>query len=114
MLVDDDLELVELLAHQLKRAGYDVRFSDSCAGAVEVARTEPRFDALITDLHLPDADGAEVAAQLKAHVSLGLTGSSSAADANRLLAAGFAEVLVKPVTGKQLLDALTRCLGAPR
>ncbi len=114
MLVDDDLELVELLAHQLKRAGYQVRFADSCASAVEIARAEPRFDLLITDLHLPDADGAEVAAQLKAHVSLALTGSSAPSDVARLRAAGFAEVLVKPLTGRQMLEAVTRCVGVPR
>jgi CheY-like chemotaxis protein len=114
LLVDDDRDLAELLAGQLTRAGYDVRWADSLFGALEVAGEETPFDVLVTDLNLPDADGAAVAEALGVPIKLALTGSSSAADSKRLLAAGFAEVLVKPLTGKQLVEALSRSVGSPQ
>ena len=112
LLVDDDRELAELFAGQLTRAGFDARFADSLIGARELAQAGPPFDVLVTDLHLPDADGVQVAAEVKARVQLVLTGSSSAVEARRLTEAGFAAVLVKPLTGKQLIDAVTRSLTA--
>lgn len=114
LLVDDDRELAELLAAQLTRGGYEVRVADSLFSALEVATVEPPFDVLVTDLHLPDADGSAVGEALGVPVKLALTGSSSAQDEKSLLAAGFAAVLTKPVTGKQLGEALARSLEARR
>lgn len=114
LLVDDDRELCELLGAQLTRAGYEVSVADSLLAALQVASEEAPFDALITDLHLPDADGSAVAEALGVPIKLALTGSSSKEDAQRLLAAGFAAVLVKPLSGKQLVEALTRSLTAAK
>ncbi len=113
LLVDDDVELSELLARKLSRAGYEVRSADSLRAALELTAVEAPFDVLITDFHLPDADGAGVAAALRVPITLGLTGSSDPADAERLRAAGFAAVLIKPVGGQQVLDAVARTLGEP-
>ncbi len=110
LLVDDDRELAELFARQLIRAGFDAQFADSLAGARAIAQAGPPFDVLITDLHLPDADAVEVAEAVKARVQVVLTGSSSAVDARRLREAGFAAVLVKPLTGRQLIDAVALCI----
>ena len=110
LLVDDDRDLAEMLGAQLTRAGYEVRTADSLLSALEVAGEEAPFDALITDLNLPDADGSAVAEALGVPVKLALTGSGSAEDVKRLLAAGFAAVLAKPLTGKQLVEALARSL----
>ncbi len=110
LLVDDDADLSELLATQLRRAGYEVSMADSLHNALEVTSREAVFDVLITDLNLPDADGAAVAKALGVPIKLALTGSSSPADAKRLLADGFAAVLVKPLSGKQVVEALTHLL----
>ena len=96
LLVDDDRDLAELLASQLAREGYAVCVADSLLSAQQVASEEDPFDILITDLNLPDADGEAVAQALGIPIKLALTGSSSTADAKRLMAAGFAAVLVKP------------------
>ena len=110
LLVDDDRELSELLAAQLTRGGYAVCFADSLLSAMTGASEEAPFDVLVTDLYLPDADGAAIAEALGVPIKLALTGSGAPADAERLLAAGFAEVLVKPVSGPKLLDAISRSL----
>lgn len=104
LLVDDDREIVELFAGQLTRAGFDTQFADSLAEVKSLAGET--FDVLVTDLHLPDATGEQIAAAVNARVRIVLTGSSSAADARRLRDAGFAAVLVKPLSGKQLVAAV--------
>ncbi len=114
LVVDDDRDLSELVAAQLKREGFEVSLADSLLGALQVASEEDPFDVLITDLHLPDADGDSVAEALGVPIKLALTGSSSAADAQRLLAAGFSEVLIKPLTGVELVEALRRSLEAAK
>jgi DNA-binding response OmpR family regulator len=111
MLVDDDPELAQLLAAQLVRAGFEAQTADCVQSALRLASEQPRFDVLITDLHLPDGDGAGVAKALGLGLNLALTGSSSTADSARLLAAGFSAVLVKPINGKQLVEAVRRSLG---
>ena len=111
LLVDDDRDLSELLAAHLTRSGYQVCSADSLLDALHVASEEKPFDVLITDLNLPDADGTSVAEALGVPIKLALTGSSSAVDAKRLIDAGFAEVLVKPLSGKHLVDAVARSLA---
>ena len=110
--MDDDLDLSELLAGQLIRSGYEVHCADSLFSALQVSAEEGPFDVLVTDLNLPDADGAGVAEALGVPIKLALTGSSSADDKKRLLAAGFAAVLVKPLTSTQLVDELNRITAA--
>ena len=114
LLVDDDRELSELLEAQLNRAGYQARCADSLLSALTIAAEEPPFDVLITDLNLPDADGAAVAEALAVPIKLALTGSSFAADEQRLKAAGFAAVLVKPLSAKHVIEAVERSLGAAK
>lgn len=111
MLVDDDPELAELLAAQLTRAGFEASTADCLQSALQLKADQPAFDVLITDLHLPDSDGAGVAKALGLGINLLLTGSSSASDSERLMAAGFAAVLLKPITGKLLVEAVHRSLG---
>lgn len=110
-MVDDDRELAELMARELQRAGHTVICADSLLNALEVSAEEAPFEVLITDLHLPDADGTAVAEALGIPIKLALTGSSAASDRQRLLAAGFCAVLVKPLSGKQLLEALNQSLS---
>ena len=110
LLVDDDEDLCELVAAQLTRAGFEVAVADSLRSALEVASEQKPFDVLITDLHLPDADGAMVAQALGVPIKLALTGSSSPSDAKRLMGEGFAAVLVKPLMANQLVEALKRSL----
>ena len=106
LLVDDEVDLTSLLAAQLTRAGFEVRCADSLASARERAEQEPPFDVLVTDLSLPDGDGIDVARALGIARRLAITGSASPSDIQRLLAEGFYEVLIKPVTSARLGAAI--------
>jgi DNA-binding response OmpR family regulator len=110
LLVDDESDLADLLASQLTRAGFEVRCADALSTAQAVIATE-KFDVLVTDLHLADGDGVDVARSLKIPIYLGLTGSSAEADAKRMLSEGFSAVLVKPVTSGKLVAAIKQAIA---
>jgi DNA-binding response OmpR family regulator len=64
VLIVEDEPLVRMtVVHYLNEAGYEVFEADSETQALEVARRE-QLDALITDIMLPGASGAQIAAKI--------------------------------------------------
>jgi PAS domain S-box-containing protein len=57
LVVDDEPDLVELMREVLEGAGFEVASAESGAVALELLR-EARFDAIVSDLRMPDIDGA--------------------------------------------------------
>ena len=100
LLVDDDETLRRTLAEQLSQNGeFQCLEAGSGAEALRVARTE-KFDAVLLDVGLPDADGREVCQQLrKAQVTVPIimvTASSGEADTIRGLDSGANDYISKP------------------
>ncbi len=60
LVCDDEAGLREMLGVLLRRAGYDVTLTDAVEPALVALRDEPPFDAVITDLALPDGSGMDV------------------------------------------------------
>ncbi|HMZ76736.1 MAG TPA: two-component system response regulator [Rhodocyclaceae bacterium] len=65
LIVDDVPENLEVLA-ELLQSRYRVRAAQSGARALQVACTPPRPDLILLDVMMPDMDGFEVAARLRA------------------------------------------------
>ena len=63
LLVDDDAALRSSLAEQLA-ADYDTAEAESGMAALAAAKSE-RFDAILLDIGLPDADGRQVCRKLR-------------------------------------------------
>lgn len=59
LIADDDSVMRRLLEHYLQHAGYVVLSAINGAEALERVRAE-RVDVVITDLHMPIADGIDV------------------------------------------------------
>ncbi|RCX18239.1 DNA-binding response OmpR family regulator [Fontibacillus phaseoli] len=59
LLVEDDAEIVEMLAGYLKKEGYAVVSADNGEEGVARFRSEP-FDLLVVDIMMPKLDGIEV------------------------------------------------------
>ncbi len=87
-----------------------------------VALQDKRFDVAILDMHMPDMDGVELATRIRGNpalasmplVLLSSLGQSADHDQAALKAAGFADVLAKPVKPSALLNALmTIASGEP-
>jgi two-component system response regulator MprA len=117
LVVDDDRALRDVLRRALTLAGYDVRLTDSGAGALsEVSSSVP--DAVVLDVGLPDIDGLEVCRLLRRERNrvpiLMLTARDAVSDRIDGLDAGADDYLVKPFDIDELkarLRALLRRAG---
>ena len=110
LLVDDDETLRRTLAEQLSQNGeYHCLQAGSGAEALAVAKAE-KFDAVLLDVGLPDADGREVCQQLrKAQVTVPIimvTASSGESDTIRGLDSGANDYIAKPFRLGELVARL--------
>ena len=108
LVVDDEPDIVALVAYHLARAGYRVSTVSTGHDAVEAARRE--HPALIVlDLMLPGLSGYEVLEQLRAEAStrdiavLMLTARREEQDRIRGLSLGADDYLTKPFSPQELV-----------
>ncbi len=118
LVVEDDTINRELVTHILKLAGLDVVGAPTGAEALAILQTT-RVQAVVTDLSLPDLEGPEIVARIRALPgyaglpAVTLTGHDSVETQARCLAAGMQGHLVKPVRPSALLDLLRPWLSTP-
>jgi len=113
LLAEDDPISQAFLAEALRGLGFAVRAVSDGEAALEAAHAQP-FDALMLDHHLPGMDGeavlralhADASAASHATVAIATTAEPDAAIHAQLREAGFARVLLKPLDGARLCDAL--------
>ncbi len=117
LLVDDNRDAADLLAHALRLMGDEVVVAYDAVSALELRATfEPNVALL--DIGLPGMDGYELARRLRATPSpnglriVALSGYSEPKDRARSRAAGFDDHLGKPVTLQVLNHVLSN--QAPR
>ena len=67
LLVDDDGDLVELLADQLRREGHEVSTASNGEEGLEALKMPPLPDALILDVDMPILGGPGMAHQMMLH-----------------------------------------------
>jgi PAS domain S-box-containing protein len=111
LLVDDEESLVRLGEETLAGLGYEPVGFTAAAQALQAFRDQPdRFDALLTDEAMPGMTGLELIAEVRqlrpALPAMLMTGFVSAAMAARARDAGIADVLVKPLTSRDLARSL--------
>jgi CheY-like chemotaxis protein len=95
------------------------RLAEHAAGPAALAAFHAeRPDLVLLDISLPDMDGTEVLAQLRADPLLrdlpviALTAHAMAGDRTRFLAAGFDDYITKPILDEDiLLTAIARLLN---
>src|SRR6201987_4429542 len=117
LVVDDDRALRDVLRRALSRAGYEVKRTESGAGALsEVNASLP--DAVVLDVGLPDIDGLEVCRLLRREGNpvpvVMLPERAPVSDRMDGLDAGADDYLVKPFDIDELkarLRALLRRAG---
>jgi two-component system response regulator PilR (NtrC family) len=114
LVVDDEPDLRTLYELTLLREGYDVETAASVEQALE-RLSRHRYDALITDLRLPDGSGLELLARLEADArsekTIVITAYGSAENAVEALKAGAYDYLTKPVDLKQFRHAVASAVG---
>ena len=63
LVVDDDLEVLEVLAAMLEDLGCEVVTAAGPQEALEKLAADPRIEVLFTDIEMPEMDGYELAKQ---------------------------------------------------
>ncbi|MCR6627094.1 MAG: response regulator [Pseudoxanthomonas sp.] len=112
LLVEDDPVSALFLSATLEALPARVRIAEDCAQALAAAGP---FDLWLIDANLPDGSGTALLQHLRmadaSAVALAHTADATPAIRERLLSAGFASVLVKPLSARALLDAVRNALG---
>jgi DNA-binding NtrC family response regulator len=66
LLVDDDPDIRSLTRTFLEHEGYSVFSSGDAERALQIFRSVPQIDLLVTDLYMPGRSGLELGTELKA------------------------------------------------
>jgi two-component system, chemotaxis family, chemotaxis protein CheY len=66
LVVDDDPDIRSLTRTFLEHAGYSVFSSGDAERALQIFRSVPQIDLLVTDLYMPGRSGLELGMELKA------------------------------------------------
>jgi two-component system, OmpR family, phosphate regulon response regulator PhoB len=115
LVVDDEPDIVALVAYHLARAGYRVSTASTGPEAIEAARHE-RPSLVVLDLMLPGSSGYEVLQQLRADEDtrqvavLMLTARREEPDRIRGLSLGADDYLTKPFSPQELVLRVTAIL----
>jgi EAL domain-containing protein (putative c-di-GMP-specific phosphodiesterase class I)/CheY-like chemotaxis protein len=115
LIIDDDERLGHAWARVLKHHGYTVVVASAGASVRNVLVTE-RFDAIVTDLCMPEIDGTEVLRITRTVDTdvpvLLVTGSPTIRTAARAVELGAERYLIKPVPVDVLVRALAESISA--
>ena len=108
LVVEDDREIRALLQSSLGVEGFDVRTAASLSEAFALLRHDPP-DVVVLDLGLPDGDGAQLVAELRARRQslkvLCISAYCVGADVD-------VPVLSKPFSRRELLSTVHDVLAA--
>ncbi|MFC7477514.1 response regulator transcription factor [Dankookia sp. GCM10030260] len=109
LIIEDDATLRATLAEQISMDGsfFAVAAESASEATAKLAEAEVRYDAILMDVGLPDADGRDFCAQLRRDGNntpiIMLTGADAEADVVRGLDAGANDYVAKPFRLPELL-----------
>jgi two-component system KDP operon response regulator KdpE len=112
LVVDDEPNILNTLAPLLRSHGYEVSTAANGRAAIEAVDAAPP-DLMILDLGLPDVDGVEVCAIVRARTTLPilvLSARGRETDKVRALDAGADDYVTKPFGADELLARIRAAL----
>ena len=118
LLVEDSAFFRHLVVPALSAAGYEVTAVDGAVAALRVREEGVPFDAIVSDIEMPDMDGLAFARALRAGGAwseaplIALSSRAEPADVARGREAGFTDYVAK-YDREALLRSLSECLSAP-
>ena len=118
LLAEDSLVNQKLAVGLLKRRGHSVVVANNGKEALAALELE-KFDLVIMDVQMPELDGLETTAAIRAkekqtggHVPIiAMTAHAMKGDRERCLEAGMDQYLSKPIRAKQLFDVIAETVG---
>jgi CheY-like chemotaxis protein len=111
LVVDDNAVNRKLAVALLKRRGMLVEEAEGGTIALEMLKAG-QFDSVLLDISMPVMDGKEVChiirstPELAALRVIAYTAHAMASERQSIMAAGFDDLLVKPISGQDLLRVL--------
>jgi PAS domain S-box-containing protein len=121
LVVDDNATNRTILDEMLRNWDMKPEVVAGVAEALQAMREarerQQPFDLILTDVHMPDVDGFELAAaikndpQLAGTVIMMLTSADRPGDITRCEQLGAAAYLMKPIKQSELFDAIVSALG---
>jgi DNA-binding NtrC family response regulator len=117
LVVEDDVDLRDMIVEALERDGFAVASSASAADADDRLRSFA-YDALVTDLRLPDADGMDLLTSAIARypqlIVVVMTGFGGVDEAVVAMKRGAVDFLIKPFQLARLSRILQTSIDTPR
>ncbi|PYQ63100.1 MAG: response regulator [Acidobacteria bacterium] len=119
LLVEDSASMRSYLSNIIENGTDDDVEIVEAANGFEALKTLPhhKFDAILTDINMPDINGLELVSFLKNHPIyksipiMVISTESTAEDRKRAAALGVEEYLSKPFEAPELVDKLRRLVG---
>jgi len=119
LLAEDSLVNQKLAVGLLERVGHSVVVANNGQEALGAAESQP-FDLVLMDVQMPEMDGLEATAAIRAREKrtgrhlpiIAMTAHAMPGDRQRCLEAGMDEYLAKPIRARQLLAMIETVLGA--
>ena len=117
LLVEDDPTVALLIIDMLSLDGYGVDTAPNGIAALEKIEGR-RYDLILTDLHMPEMDGAGLYRELAKRQThppqkiIFLTGTAGTSEAHRLVQESGLPMLRKPFNVVDLLELVRKTLGA--
>ncbi|MBR0648484.1 hybrid sensor histidine kinase/response regulator [Roseomonas terrae] len=118
LLVEDSAFFRHLVVPALSAGGYEVTAVDGPVAALRLREEGVPFDAIVSDIEMPDMDGIAFAQALRAGGTwseaplIALSSRAEPADVARGREAGFTDYVAK-YDREALLQSLADCLSAP-
>ncbi|WP_286829729.1 MULTISPECIES: response regulator [Kordiimonas] len=116
-LIEDDPTIRKALSKVLEREGHFVAVCSNGREGLNIASSR-RFDLVITDIIMPEVEGIEVIQKLRQHQPdlriIAMSGGGRVGNTDFLEIAksiGAHEVLYKPVTRTEVMQAIERCMA---
>ena len=119
LLVDDQRDIVKLLHATLDTLEHEMEIIEAPSGEEAMLEaSREKVDLLVADYRLPGMTGVELMHKVRTryphvHVIL-VTGLDEKKARDEILNAGAAAVFDKPISLKDFLDSVERCLGLSR
>ena len=117
LVIDDSRTIRQLVSQTLESAGFDPVTADDGVDGLATFK-EQRFDAVLTDINMPNLDGFGVMEGIRGGdvnrkvPILAITTESSQEFKDRARKLGATGWIVKPFDDKQLIDILNLVTGA--
>jgi two-component system, OmpR family, response regulator VicR len=115
--IEDDLEMIDLVALILNRKGFQVKGAHGGQHGLDMILQDPP-DLVLLDLMMPGMDGWEVYQQIKANEKTNhlpvIIITAKAQDIDKVLGLHIAKVddyICKPFSPKELLDSVERIIN---